>query len=626
MTAQTSWRRRFASVTATATAVLLAASGALMAPAIANAEEPVAEVTAPVVTVSKAEGLNPAGETITVTGSGFLPNPPATNGAGRPPLMGKFGGAYVVFGKFADVWRPSESAPKDTREAFDTKWAVHESEIQAIGGEKAGAIEVREDGTFETTLNVSVAAESSTIEGNFGVYTYPGGGANYAPFETYTPITFATEAPAVTSVVSAAAPEGLTVDTDLKNIPGSTGAYVAVIEAGTSAQIDQENMGVKADWVVPAKFTDGAAKHSFVVPAGGLDRAKSYEVLVWKGHTMPNDETILGLAPLAVSKANWDKVFPEVVEAKPQVAAKVSAANAAGLNVKVDLKGIAAKDGAYVTVIEAGKIGEVDREEMGIGAQWVLGNKFVDGAASVTLNLPKSELDRKKQYEVISWPTKSFPTASNLFGKSKLTVSKAQWDKVFPVVAPKIPFTDMKPGDKFYKEISWMYTSKLSTGTKQANGTVKYLPKENVSREAMAAFLYRQYSKPGYKAPAKSPFTDVKTTDKFYKEIAWMKDTKISTGTKQANGTFKYLPKDGITREAMAAFMYRIDTNAKPQAPKVSPFVDVKPGDKFYKEIAWMHSSKLSTGNKQPSGKPKYAAKDNVTREAMAAFLFRAQP
>lgn len=191
---------------------------------------------------------------------------------------------------------------------------------------------------------------------------------------------------------------------------------------------------------------------------------------------------------------------------------------------------------------------------------------------------------------------------------------------------PQTGFTDVKPGDKFAKEITWMRSSGLSTGIKQPNGSYRYAPKENVTREAMAAFLFRQYSKPGYKAPAKSAFTDVKTTDKFYKEIAWMKDAKISTGVKQANGTAKYLPKASITREAMAAFMYRIDDGKKPATPKVSPFADMKPGDKFFTEIAWMHSSGLSTGNKQPSGKPTYAPKSNVTREAMAAFLYRAQP
>jgi hypothetical protein len=117
----------------------------------------------------------------------------------------------------------------------------------------------------------------------------------------------------------------------------------------------------------------------------------------------------------------------------------------------------------------------------------------------------------------------------------------------------------------------------------------------------------------------------VKPGDKFYREIAWMASEGISTGVKQANGTVKFQPKSGITREAMAAFMYRIDEGKKPAVPAVSPFADVRPGDKFYREIAWMSQSGLSTGIKQPSGKPVYAAKSNVTREAMAAFLYRAE-
>ncbi|WP_449281374.1 fibronectin type III domain-containing protein [Leucobacter sp.] len=185
-------------------------------------------------------------------------------------------------------------------------------------------------------------------------------------------------------------------------------------------------------------------------------------------------------------------------------------------------------------------------------------------------------------------------------------------------------FTDVKKGDKFSQEIAWMSAEGISTGVKQSDGTYQYQPKNNVTREAMAAFLYRQYGEKNFKAPAKSPFTDVKPGDKFYKEIAWMASEKYSTGVKQSDGTYRFQPKSGITREAMAAFMYRIDTAKKPVAPKASPFADVKPGDKFYEEIAWMSQSKLSTGIKQPSGKPVYAPKGSVTREAMAAFLYRA--
>ncbi|GAA1614140.1 Ig-like domain repeat protein [Leucobacter chromiireducens] len=187
----------------------------------------------------------------------------------------------------------------------------------------------------------------------------------------------------------------------------------------------------------------------------------------------------------------------------------------------------------------------------------------------------------------------------------------------------KVPFTDMQPGDKFYQEIAWMWKTKLSTGTKQADGTVKYLPKQNVSREAMAAFLYRLEGAK-YQGPKVSPFADVQPGDKFYNEITWMYAEKISTGTKQASGKPKFMPKSQITREAMAAFMYRVE-GAKFSAPKVSPFADMRPGDKFYREIAWMQHSGLSTGTKQPSGKPKYLPKGATSREAMAAFIYRSQ-
>ena len=191
------------------------------------------------------------------------------------------------------------------------------------------------------------------------------------------------------------------------------------------------------------------------------------------------------------------------------------------------------------------------------------------------------------------------------------------------------PFVDVPYDRKFAKEINWMSSAKLSTGSDAGKGTRKYLPSDNVSREAMAAFLYRlntpagKKAPKGYKIPKVSPFADVKPGDKFYKEIAWMYTSKLSTGTKQASGKPKYLPKQGVTREAMSAFLYRMDKKKKPATLKISPFADMTPKSKFYREISWMYRTGLSTGTKQPSGKPKYLPKSTVTREAMAAFIYR---
>ncbi|MDO5534438.1 MAG: 5'-nucleotidase C-terminal domain-containing protein [Propionibacteriaceae bacterium] len=49
------------------------------------------------------------------------------------------------------------------------------------------------------------------------------------------------------------------------------------------------------------------------------------------------------------------------------------------------------------------------------------------------------------------------------------------------------PFTDLKPADMFFKEITWLSSTKITTGW--PDGT--YRPVDAVNRDAMAAFLYR---------------------------------------------------------------------------------------------------------------------------------------
>ncbi len=144
------------------------------------------------VSVSKT-AVNPAGDTVTVTGTGFTPTVLGT----RPPLSGKPAGVYVVFGKFADSWKPSADAPSSARVGLPaaqggTKWAVLADNMATIGGANAGAIELDPDGSFTATLNVKAAwgSVNASSAGNYGIYTYAGSGAAEAGYETFTPITF----------------------------------------------------------------------------------------------------------------------------------------------------------------------------------------------------------------------------------------------------------------------------------------------------------------------------------------------------------------------------------------------------------------------------------------------------
>lgn len=110
-------------------------------------------------------------------------------------------------------------------------------------------------------------------------------------------------------------------------------------------------------------------------------------------------------------------------------------------------------------------------------------------------------------------------------------------------------FKDVQPTDTFYKEISWLADQGITTGW--ADGTFR--PNEDIQRDAMAAFFYRFAGSPAYVAPRTSQFTDVTTSDPFYKEMNWMYNRGLSTGWD--DGT--YHPYEPIKRDATAAFFYR---------------------------------------------------------------------
>lgn len=198
-------------------------------------------------------------------------------------------------------------------------------------------------------------------------------------------------------------------------------------------------------------------------------------------------------------------------------------------------------------------------------------------------------------------------------------------------------FVDVPWNSKFWREISWLTCQGISRGTPVEGeaGHFLFKPKEPLTREAMAAFLFRLHernspkSDPPYQAPGVSPFDDVQPGDSFYREITWMHESGISTGTIRTSGKPLFKPKQTLSREAMAAFLFRHqrlqgegDRTKGFVAPKSTRFADIAADSKFYRQIAWMDVAKVSTGVKM-SGGTEYQPKGQVTREAMAAFLYR---
>ena len=179
------------------------------------------------------------------------------------------------------------------------------------------------------------------------------------------------------------------------------------------------------------------------------------------------------------------------------------------------------------------------------------------------------------------------------------------------------PFQDVAANHPFAAEIAWMHSAGISTGWVSGN-TQYYKPAQSITRDQMAAFLYRLAGSPAYTPPRVSPFADVSTGQGFYKEMAWLHAQGISTGWVDGR-TRVFKPGQAITRDQMAAFLYRMAGKPSYSAPGTSPFRDVSTRQGFYKEMAWLQAEGISNGWDDGTYRPGAG----TSRDVMAAFLHR---
>lgn len=114
---------------------------------------------------------------------------------------------------------------------------------------------------------------------------------------------------------------------------------------------------------------------------------------------------------------------------------------------------------------------------------------------------------------------------------------------------------------------------------------------------------------------ATTGFRDVTGNYQFYREISWLTAEGITTG--YADKSFR--PESAVTREAFAAFLYRLAGSPSVSLPSSSPFKDVKKGDQFYRQIVWLDKQNIANGWSDGTYRPKL----NISRSAMSAFLYR---
>jgi endo-1,4-beta-xylanase len=160
-------------------------------------------------------------------------------------------------------------------------------------------------------------------------------------------------------------------------------------------------------------------------------------------------------------------------------------------------------------------------------------------------------------------------------------------------------------------DVAWAVGRDVAGG--YADNTFR--PTAPVTRQAMAAFLHGMLADGG--APPDPGFVDVPDSHPFQEEIAWLVDAGIAQG--YPDNTFK--PAAPISRQAMAAFMYRAAGAPLGDDPTcaAAPFPDVPASHAFCGEIAWLADEGITTGYDDGTFRPGAT----VTRQATVALLQR---
>ena len=180
-------------------------------------------------------------------------------------------------------------------------------------------------------------------------------------------------------------------------------------------------------------------------------------------------------------------------------------------------------------------------------------------------------------------------------------------------VKPQMPFSDVPAGSWYYDAVQYVYEEGLMGGT----GNDRFSPDLTTSRGMIVTILYRLEGSPAVSGGA--TFADVSSGQWYSDGVDWASANGIVTG--YSNGSFG--PNDTITREQMAAILYRYarykgyDVSARAQ---LSSYSDASQVASYATEsMSWAVGSGLITGTSGTTLSPAGSA----TRAQAAVILAR---
>lgn len=193
----------------------------------------------------------------------------------------------------------------------------------------------------------------------------------------------------------------------------------------------------------------------------------------------------------------------------------------------------------------------------------------------------------------------------------KMPASRAEIEASFAKIEaePKLPFADVSSGDWYYDAVVYVYKNGLMDGT----GPAAFAPTTVLTRSMAAQVLWNLADSPA--VPGTAGFTDVPSDAWYAGAVNWSAARGIVTG--YSTGAFG--PEDAVTREQLAAMLYRYAGTPEPTG-SLDGFNDKDAVSDYAADaLCWAVDEGLLTGKGggwlDPAG--------TATRAEMAAILMR---
>ena len=173
-------------------------------------------------------------------------------------------------------------------------------------------------------------------------------------------------------------------------------------------------------------------------------------------------------------------------------------------------------------------------------------------------------------------------------------------------VAPTVGgFSDVKETDYFADAVLWAVEKNITSGTSKAT----FSPDATCSKAQILTFLWRANGSPD--PTATNSFTDIKTTDYFYKAALWAAEKGLVSGSTFGANT-------DCTRAMTMEYMWKAAGSPTPAGK--ADFADVPASADYAQAVAWAVENKITSG----TGGDNFSPAATCTRGQIVTFLHRA--